>query len=74
MLTICFTGFLKTYVVIHSFLGGSFICPFYRLAVLLRVSPAVLGKAASGKVSFKAVFLTRMVCRAGLVPSQVKFV
>jgi len=74
MLTICFAGFLKTSVAIHSFLSGGFICPFYRLDVLLGVSPVVLVKAASSKASFKAVFLTRMVCRAGLVPSQVKFV
>lgn len=74
MLTICFTRFFKTNVVNHSFLSGGFICPFYRFDVLLEVSPVVLGKAASSKVSFKAVFLTRMVCRAGLVPSKVKFV
>lgn len=63
--------FLKNSVV-YSFLSGVCICPFYGLDRSPGVAPVVLGKAASNKVFFKTVFLTCMVCRAGLVPSQVK--
>lgn len=71
---ICFTRFLKNNVIIHSSPWGGFICPFCRFDAFLEVSPVGLGKVASCEVSFKAVFLTRMGCRAGLVPSQTKFV
>lgn len=68
MPAICFAGFLKTRVVVHSFLSEDCISPFYGLGVSPGVSPVVLSKAFP-----KAVFLTCMVCRAGLVPSQGKF-